>query len=111
MGEVDVTPYQARLYNAVIFGTEHGKRKPMEVLRRVWLSRRVWQQRALDAEARLRLVESLCGAQQRATRDGSAPVRADHLVYAMNPAGFFRPPEGFEAAVELANQLNSGQAA
>ncbi|MFD3594315.1 hypothetical protein ACFWU5_16450 [Nocardia sp. NPDC058640] len=111
MAEERVTPYQARLYNAVIFGTEHGKRKPMEVVRRLWKSRRVWQQRALDAEARLRLVESLCGAQQRATRNGAAPVRADHLVYAMNPGGYFRAPEGFEAAVEVAAQLSARKAA
>ncbi|MGW5519092.1 hypothetical protein [Nocardia africana] len=90
-----ISPYQRRLYDAVIFGHDKGRSRANRALRAVWLSRRRLQRENSGLHARLRLVEALATDAQIASRDAKGPVRADWLYYALNGVG--KPPEGFEA--------------
>ncbi len=99
MAEVEVTPYQARLYNAVLHGYEGGKRKLAPALKRVWMSRRHWQARALDAEKRLRMLEVLCLVAEEAEATMVSTAAVNHLAA---PDRFPAPDGwgGFESLVQ-----------
>ncbi|MFE5290381.1 hypothetical protein ACFRAQ_36005 [Nocardia sp. NPDC056611] len=49
----DITPYHARLFNAVMFGERHARMRANRVVVRLWRSRRFWQTRALGSESEL----------------------------------------------------------
>ena len=49
----EISPYQARLYNAVMFGERHARARANRVLALLWRSRRFWQSRALGSETEL----------------------------------------------------------
>ncbi len=93
-----LSPYQARLYGAVVFGYEKGKSRSDKdlkgLLRKVWKSRRYWQARALDDGKRIDLIGALCEAEQRRAGIVNAFVRADHILYALYPEG--DPPQGWD---------------
>lgn len=95
-----ISPYQARLYTAVIFGHDRARRKGSRLIRVLWLSRRRWQDRAAVLEARLRLVEALVATEQIAQQDPGAAVRADLINYAVNPDICFKPSDWAEALIE-----------
>lgn len=98
----NITPYQARLYNAVLYGNDRARRKNTPVLRRLWASRRWWQARAIEAEARLALLEGLCTVQQLLQRDVAQPVvRVDLVLHAVDP-DLFPAPAGWDQAVQVA---------
>ncbi|MFE3052326.1 hypothetical protein [Nocardia sp. NPDC059239] len=52
----DVTPYQARLFKAVLFGERHARMRANRAVVRLWRSRRLWQSRALGSESELGVI-------------------------------------------------------
>ncbi|WP_043654427.1 hypothetical protein [Nocardia thailandica] len=62
MDEPDISPYQARLYGAVIYGHDRARQKASRLLRVVWRSRRFWQERALKASAERRVAADVAEA-------------------------------------------------
>ncbi|WP_029923889.1 hypothetical protein [Nocardia otitidiscaviarum] len=66
MTKDDITPYQARLYNAVLFGEKHARIRANKVVRVVWISRRWWQNRALDSETELGAIKTRRDANRNA---------------------------------------------
>ncbi|WP_067496854.1 hypothetical protein [Nocardia ignorata] len=108
MDEV-ITPYQARLYNAVIFGERHGRRHATNelssLLRRVWMSRRSWQARAIADDKTINLIGALCEAEQRRAQIVDAFVRTDIILYALYGDG--EKPHGWdEVRAEATKILN-----
>ncbi|MEV6219921.1 hypothetical protein [Nocardia sp. NPDC051833] len=103
----DISPYQARLYNAVIFGERHGRRHANaemgSLLRRLWTSRRRWQAQAVADEAAINLIGAMCEAEQRRAGIVSAFVRADHILYALYPDG--DPPQGWDQVRSAAERI------
>lgn len=103
----DISPYQARLYNAVIFGERHGRRHANSemgsLLRRLWASRRFWQTRAMADEKTIDLIGALCEAEQRRAGIVAAFVRADHILYALYPDG--DPPQGWDQVRSAAERI------
>ncbi len=102
-----ITAYQARLYNAVIFGERHGRRHASSemgsLLRRLWTSRRSWQARALVDEKTIDLIGAMCEAEQRRAGIVNAFIRADHILYALYPDG--DPPQGWDQVRSAAEQI------
>ncbi|MFD6400779.1 hypothetical protein [Nocardia sp. NPDC060249] len=109
MSDMDdvISPYQARLYNAVIFGERHGRRHATNelasLLRRVWKSRRFWQARAIADAKTIDLVGALCEAEQRRAGIVNAFVRTDHILYALYPDG--PPPQGWDQVRFVAERI------
>ncbi|MET8430117.1 hypothetical protein [Nocardia sp. NPDC004860] len=52
----EISPYQARLYNAVMFGERHARSRANRTVVRLWKSRRFWQSRALGSESELGVI-------------------------------------------------------
>ncbi|WP_306365343.1 hypothetical protein [Nocardia sp. CC227C] len=71
----EITPYQARLYNAVLFGERHARTRANKVLRVVWSSRRWWQGRALDSESELGAIKKRRDANRNARVKQSKVIR------------------------------------
>ncbi|MFC4373333.1 hypothetical protein ACFO5K_04390 [Nocardia halotolerans] len=115
MSDIDevITPYQARLYNAVIYGERHGQRHVkagmMPLLRRLWTSRRFWQARALADDETINLIGALCEAEQRRAGIVNAFVRTDHVLYALYRDG--EPPQGWDQVRFAAEQILHADAA
>ncbi|MFC4128875.1 hypothetical protein [Nocardia rhizosphaerae] len=109
MSDLDevITPYQARLYNAVIYGERSGQRHVragmMSLLRRVWTSRRRWQAQALADAKLIDFIGALCEAEQRRAGIVGAFVRADHILYALYPDG--DPPQGWDQVRSAAERI------
>ena len=93
-----VTPYQARLYNAVLYGVEQATKKTRKPARRavraLWDSRRALQAENARLRARIELIEDLAIDAQRSTGERAAVVGADWVLYASGRT--WRPPNGFK---------------
>jgi hypothetical protein len=89
-----ISPYQRRLYDAVLFGFNKGRARGDRVIRALWLSRRRLQAENAVLRARLRLVEALATDAQIGAKSPRAGVRADWINHVLNGT---KAPEGFEA--------------
>lgn len=80
-----VTPYQARLYGAVIHGYDRGRRRTERMVRVLWRSRRFWQQRSEAVLQRVQIAEALLDGAAFWDQYGWKSVRADLIRYALDP--------------------------
>lgn len=89
-----LTPYEIRKYNAVIYGYQKARAIGVSAARRLWKSRRHWQERAIEAEQRLELIEWLAVFEE-AMQPGDGPkgARLDLLNHALDPDQFERPAD------------------
>lgn len=98
-----ISPYQARLYGAVLWGHERARSKAGRVIRVLWLSRRRLQAENADLRARIESVQNVCTVVQMTERNPNAGIRADWINYALNP-GAYPEPEGWHVVKAATKQ-------
>jgi len=99
-----VTPYQARLYGAVIHGYDRGRRRTERMVRVLWQSRRRWQleaeterKQAAQVLVRVRVAEAILEA-------SGDTVRTDLVRFALDPT-VECPADWVETLIVLRDQL------
>jgi hypothetical protein len=99
-----ISPYQARLYGAVIYGHDRARQKAARVVRVLWASRRRLQAENAGLRARIESVQTVCAVVQISERNPNAGIRADWVNYALHPE-LYPEPEGWHAVKAVADTI------